>query len=371
MKTLKDIKLIIFDWSGVISDDRHPVYLSNMQMLESRRIRTLNFKEWLKASKMNAVELLYSQGATGNPNAIYKEYKQSLNAIIQTGITPKIYLGAKQMLKSLKAKGYVISVVSHHPRINLEREIRNYGLQDCFSVIIGNLKNKPKSIQEICQKAQIPLRNTAYIGDTIYDIKIAKIAGVRSVGVTWGYHDKARLLMEKPDVVVDKMTNLAKSFGAEMSYVEHDVYFAAPLFSESEKRFNKGLTQEIEALGLSVFLPQRDGLEFAAVKNLSSKEKARRIYNLDVRKVEEVNVITAVLDGRVPDEGVVTEVAMASEYRKLTETRKTILGLKTDTRTLLPGADLNPLIAGNFDVIFNNRESLISHIKTIAPSLHS
>ena len=37
------------------------------------------------------------------------------------------------------------------------------------------------------------------------------------------------------------------------------LYFAAPLFSESERIFNAALTREIERLGFTVFLPQRDG----------------------------------------------------------------------------------------------------------------
>lgn len=39
------------------------------------------------------------------------------------------------------------------------------------------------------------------------------------------------------------------------------VYFAAPLFSAAERRFNAALTERIEALGYAVFLPQRNGAE--------------------------------------------------------------------------------------------------------------
>lgn len=36
------------------------------------------------------------------------------------------------------------------------------------------------------------------------------------------------------------------------------LYFAAPLFSDSEKNYNLKLTQKIESAGYKVFLPQRD-----------------------------------------------------------------------------------------------------------------
>ena len=39
------------------------------------------------------------------------------------------------------------------------------------------------------------------------------------------------------------------------------LYFAGPLFCESERVFNARLAAEIEKLAYDVFLPQRDGLE--------------------------------------------------------------------------------------------------------------
>jgi|GEM_PF-3349572 len=38
------------------------------------------------------------------------------------------------------------------------------------------------------------------------------------------------------------------------------LYFAGPLFNEAERQFNERLCAKIEEMGISVFLPQRDGL---------------------------------------------------------------------------------------------------------------
>ncbi|MGO8949370.1 MAG: nucleoside 2-deoxyribosyltransferase [Ktedonobacterales bacterium] len=141
------------------------------------------------------------------------------------------------------------------------------------------------------------------------------------------------------------------------------VYFAAPLFTQAEKQFNEALADELEASGFDVFLPQRDGIVFTALGDMSPEEKSKRVYELDVREVEEAQVVVAVLDGRVPDEGVCVEIAIACEHRKLTGKRKQILGLKTDTRVLLPGADLNPMIAGNLDAIFRSCDDLLAYLR--------
>ena len=146
---------------------------------------------------------------------------------------------------------------------------------------------------------------------------------------------------------------------------QETVYLAAPLFSVAEKRFNEDLARKLEDAGFRVFLPQRDGLEFAEARALNPHRRAQYIFELDIRKVEESDIIIAVLDGRVPDEGVCVEIAIAFEFRKLTGKRKLIVGLKTDTRTLLHEAELNPMIVGNLDSVFNTSADMLSYVSKV------
>jgi hypothetical protein len=143
----------------------------------------------------------------------------------------------------------------------------------------------------------------------------------------------------------------------------YDVYLAAPLFNDAEKAFNEQLALKLEGMGLHVFLPQRDGLEFAALEELSPDARNRRIFALDVSNVEASPTIVALLDGRVPDEGVCVEVATGREYSKLTGRSKLILGLKTDERAWLPGGNLNPMITGTLDRLFDSEASLLAFVK--------
>ncbi len=205
---LKNIKLIIFDWSGVISDDRYPVYLSNMKLLETRSITTLTFRKWLKASQLNAIQLVYSQGGTGDPDEIHKEYKETLDVIIKEGNAPKIYTGAREALKLFNDKGFLLAVGSSHPEENLKGDIENYQLQNYFLYICGNLRDKTTGIKTICRKLNIAPRNTLYVGDTIFDIRAAKEAGSKSAAITHGYHSKKRLETENPDLVLRKLSDL-------------------------------------------------------------------------------------------------------------------------------------------------------------------
>ena len=62
----------------------------------------------------------------------------------------------------------------------------------------------------------------------------------------------------------------------------HDVYFAAPLFSDAEKAYNEEVVQRLEKY-VNVFLPQRDGgLMVDMVKRMSAEAARQKIYQDDI-----------------------------------------------------------------------------------------
>ena len=126
------------------------------------------------------------------------------------------------------------------------------------------------------------------------------------------------------------------------------VYFAGPLFNQSEKDFNLKLTNVLEEFGYEVFLPQRDGIEAALLEGKTEEELIDIIFTLDEKNVLDADIIFMNLDGRVPDEGACVELGIAYQ------SGKRCYGFKTDTRSVELGMDLNPMISGCMIKIFKN-----------------
>jgi nucleoside 2-deoxyribosyltransferase len=143
------------------------------------------------------------------------------------------------------------------------------------------------------------------------------------------------------------------------------LYFSGPLFSVAEKKFNLDLCRKIEALGYSVFLPQRDGPEHdkKLISRLSNEERQESIFVVDRMKVLDCDVFLLILDGRVPDEGACVELGMVYAQKYLNNTDKTILGLSTDPRYLFPDSKLNPMIQRAMDRIFESEEALLDFLR--------
>ena len=133
----------------------------------------------------------------------------------------------------------------------------------------------------------------------------------------------------------------------------HRVYCAGPLFNEREREEMELIARVLASAGYDTFLPHRDGLELTKcidvlVRSGFSGQHAARlmseaIFALDVYQVlEDCDVVVANLNGRVPDEGTVSEAAIAWSRGK------PVVGYKADTRTAFAGQD-NPLVVGLFN----------------------
>lgn len=131
------------------------------------------------------------------------------------------------------------------------------------------------------------------------------------------------------------------------------VYCAGPLFNAKEQDEMRELADMLRRAGYDVFLPQEDGLELTKVvealvaegvePNRASAVCARAIFALDVYQViKECDAIVVNLNGRVPDEGAVSEAAIAWSNGKA------VVGYKADSRSVFMGND-NPLVTGLFN----------------------
>lgn len=204
------INAFIFDWSGVISDDRAPVYEANMQMLRDYNKPDMTFEEWLPRTTLTPIEFLKNHGVDDDPEKLWVLYKRYLNEAVGAGIVPKVYPDAQDVLGHLKEGDKTIAVLSSHPEYNLIREADNYGLRRLLTLVLGNSKDKVSGLLEVCENLDEKPEHCLYTGDTVFDIQAAKGAGVHSAGVCQGYHIRERLESENPDIILETLSDIKK-----------------------------------------------------------------------------------------------------------------------------------------------------------------
>jgi len=144
------------------------------------------------------------------------------------------------------------------------------------------------------------------------------------------------------------------------------IYFAGPLFCQAEKTFNLKLTEKLEGMGFSVFLPQRDGIgpDKPLHVSLTGEDRVKKIFDTDRKKILQADIFLLVLDGRVPDEGACVELGIAYEQRCLTNKDKLLVGLKTDWRVFSSDFKINAMVLGALDCVLDSEIDLVQRLET-------
>ncbi|TRZ79294.1 HAD family hydrolase [bacterium] len=222
MKTvLGEINLIIWDWSGVISDDRWPVYEANMDILARYDKPRISYDEWWNDLSLTLQESLETQGINLVQYEVDKVFRECYDKMFRLGIVSVIYPEVLEALEQLSHQGFKLAVVSAHPIQNLERETKMYGIRDYFDLMLGwATAHKTKSILEVCKCLAILPKNAIYVGDMIMDVRSAKKAGVHSVAIARdnneSYHSKEVLIKENPEILARNLDDLIQKLGVRV-----------------------------------------------------------------------------------------------------------------------------------------------------------
>ncbi len=120
----------------------------------------------------------------------------------------KPYDGIMEMLDCLISKSINIAVVSNKPHEFTTEVVKNY-FGDRFEVVYGHKKNTkekpdPWAVLEVIDKFKVNKDECLYVGDSEIDINTAKNAGVKSVGVEWGFRGKGELESAGANYIVNK-----------------------------------------------------------------------------------------------------------------------------------------------------------------------
>ncbi|MDV4149584.1 HAD-IIIA family hydrolase [Clostridium sp. AL.422] len=124
----------------------------------------------------------------------------------------KPYDGIINTLDELRFKGIKLAVVSNKKHEFTMEIVKKY-FGDKFDIVFGhraNYKEKPDpaSVLEVIDKLNILKDECIYIGDSNIDIITARNAGVKSIGVSWGFRGKEELANEGADYLVDNTIEL-------------------------------------------------------------------------------------------------------------------------------------------------------------------
>ena len=122
--------------------------------------------------------------------------------------------GMEEVLVRLHEEGRRLGVVTAKRRSTVELAFARVPLAHLFETIVGGdeterHKPDPQPLLLAAERMGADPHETAYVGDSPFDVMAAKAAGMYAIAVTWGrIHDRARLEQAEPDAIVDSAAEL-------------------------------------------------------------------------------------------------------------------------------------------------------------------
>jgi phosphoglycolate phosphatase len=126
--------------------------------------------------------------------------------------TTRPYPGIVEALDALRPR--TLAVLTNKPGAMSRSILDGLALSARFLRVYGGgdfptRKPDPQGLRRLLEDAAVEPQEAVLVGDSAIDVLTARAAGVRSVGVAWGF-DRASLDRERPDVLVDTAADLPR-----------------------------------------------------------------------------------------------------------------------------------------------------------------
>jgi phosphoglycolate phosphatase len=131
----------------------------------------------------------------------------------------RLYPGARETLAALRAAGLRLAVATGKSRKGLDRVWASSGLGDSFDASRcadeTHSKPHPAMVTELLTELGVAPERALVVGDTSFDLQMARDAGVDRVAVSYGAHPVDRLMNFHPLAVIDALPQLLPLLGVD------------------------------------------------------------------------------------------------------------------------------------------------------------
>ncbi len=190
-------KLVVFDWDGTLVDSQRYIVAAMTAAFADldlpapapeavRRVVGLRLET-------AAAQLLSDPEDMDTAERIARAYRRAFQSLRARGdLHETLFPGARETLALLDEPQVCLGIATGKGRRGLLSSLERHGLRDYFVTLQtaddGPGKPDPEILHRAMAEVGAERTETVLIGDTSFDMEMAANAGVRAIGVGWGYH---------------------------------------------------------------------------------------------------------------------------------------------------------------------------------------
>ncbi len=214
-------RLVVFDCDGTLVDGQHSICAAMTRAFEGAQLEPPPRHAILSIvglSLPHAMARLLPQAEPDFHDALAESYKLAFHDLRAAGVVSEpLYPGISDLIVALDEAGWLLGVATGKSDRGLNLVLGAHGLTKRFVTLQTAdrhpSKPHPAMLHAAMAEAGATPEATVMIGDTDFDIDMARAADVRAIGVGWGYHPPEALLAAGADAVAMDSAELRYHIG--------------------------------------------------------------------------------------------------------------------------------------------------------------
>ena len=221
------MKLIVFDVDGTLVDSQDLIVAAQAATFRAHGLEPPSRERSLSIVGLSLVQAFRVLMPDGPAESLAEGYKSAFRGLrADPAYHDPLFPGAAELIAELSRRDdVVVGIATGKARRGVAHLVERHGWERIFATIQTAddhpSKPHPAMLEKALAETGADPRESVMVGDSTFDLAMARAAGIGAVGVSWGYHRAEALRETGAEVIVSSYRELRDHL--------HETLFAATL----------------------------------------------------------------------------------------------------------------------------------------------
>ena len=208
------MKLVIFDVDGTLVDSQHFIVEAQTRAFAAHGLPAPSRAEMLSIVGLSLVQAFEQLVPDGPAASLAQAYRDAWSVMrLDPDYADEMYPGAVEAVNALAQRDdLLLGIATGKSLRGVHHLFDERGWHGRFATVQTSdghpSKPHPAMVLKALAETGMSPADALMIGDTSYDMAMGRAAGVRTLGVTWGYHTRDQLMASGAERLVESYEDL-------------------------------------------------------------------------------------------------------------------------------------------------------------------